>query len=142
MQDARKHQRTSCRLPVDLFCGADQRRLNCHTRNICLGGLFAEGAQCMQVGDRVRVELAPNSGARLQLDGRIARTTGDGAALRFVDNSPATMEILEALLSPDWQGGHLLDGVIKTAPWYGDNDLAGWMRLTSIVSDWRRLIHR
>ena len=95
-----------------------------------------------RVDDRVQVELAPNSGAKLHLDGRITRTTSNGAGLQSVGNSPATMEVLQALLSPDWDGGYLLDGVVKIAPWYGDNNLAGWMRLTSIVSDWQRLTHR
>ena len=46
------------------------------------------------------------------------------------------MEVLPALLSPDWEGGYLL------VSWYGHDNLAGWMRLTSIVSDWQRLTHR
>ena len=141
MQDARKHQRISCRLPVDLFCGNETKRLNCRTQDIGLGGMFAVGAQCLTGGDPVRVELAPDSGSLLHLDGRIIRTTTEGAGLQFVGNSPATIEVLQALLSPDWNGGLLLDGVIKIAPWYGDDNLAGWMRLTSIVSDWQRLTH-
>jgi hypothetical protein len=68
--------------------------------------------------------------------------TGSGAALEFVDNSPATLEVLEALLQPKWDGGSLLDGVLTIAPWFRQNDLAGWMRLTSIVSDWQRLTRR
>jgi hypothetical protein len=142
MQDARKHQRIRCHLPVDLFCGNQPKRLICRSQNICLGGMFAVGAQCMRVDDPVHVELAPESGSTLHLEGRVARTTTDGAGLEFVDNSPATMEVLGALLSPNWDGGFLLDGVIKIAPWYRDNDLAGWMRLTSIVSDWQHLTHR
>lgn len=139
MQDARKHERISCRLPVNVFCDADMRRLGCRTEDIGLGGLFANGAQCLRIDQPVSVELAPNSGARLHIEGRIVRTTTDGAGLQFVDNSPATLEVLQALLTPDWDGGHVLDGVIKIAPWYGDGDLASWMRLTSIVSDWQHL---
>lgn len=142
MQDARKHQRIRCRLPVDLFCGNESKRLSCRSQNICLGGMFAAGAECMRVDDKVHVELAPESGAQVHLEARVARTTTEGAGLQFVGNSPATIEVLEALLSPNWDGGFLLDGVIKIAPWYGDSNFAGWMRLTSIVSDWQRLNDR
>ena len=105
MQDARKHQRILCRLPVNLFCDSDMTRLGCRTQDIGLGGMFAIGAQCLSVDDPIRVELAPDSGSRLHLDGRIIRITTDGAGLQFVDNSPATMEVLQALLLPDWDGG-------------------------------------
>ena len=142
MQDARKHQRITCRLPVDLVCGKDLERLTCHTQDICIEGLFAAGAQCMRQEDDVRIQLGPSHGEKLHLDGRIARVNATGAGLEFVGNSPATMEVLKALLSPEWEGGLLLDGVVKIAPWYRETNLSGWMRLTSIVSDWNQLTRR
>ncbi|MDJ0740994.1 MAG: PilZ domain-containing protein [Gammaproteobacteria bacterium] len=138
MQDARNHQRIVCRLPVDLVCGDDMNRLTCYTQDIGVGGMFANGAQCMRPADRMRIELGPSHGEKLHLSGKIARVTSTGAALQFVGNSPATIEVLQALLSPAWDGGSLLDGVVRIAPWYHDSNLVGWMRLTSIVSDWQK----
>ena len=139
MQDARHHQRIAYHLPVDIYCGPQEERRECKTRDIGLGGFFAVGATCVRENDKVHVELGPNDGDKLHLSGRVARISHGGAGLQFVGNSPATLEVLRALLVPDWDGGNLLDGVVKIAPWYRENDLAGWMRLTSIVSDWRRL---
>lgn len=142
MQDARHHQRITYRLPVDIFCGTRSDRPSYYTQDISLGGFFAVGVDCVREGDDVRVELGPRDGAKLHLGGRIARLAPNGVGLKFVGNSPATLEVLQALLAPDWDGGNLLDGVVRIAPWYRDNDLAGWMRLTSIVSDWQRLTQR
>ena len=113
MQDARKHPRIRCRLPVDLFCGNESKRLNCRSQDLCLGGMFAAGAECMRVDDQVHVELAPESGAQVHLEARVARTTTEGAGLQFVDNSPPSVEVLGALLTPTWDGENLLDGVAR-----------------------------
>lgn len=138
MHDARQHQRIGFRLPVDLYCGEDDTRRVCFTRDIGLGGLFADGLRCLAPGDPVHIAISPGEHGRLDLDSKVTRVNDEGAALKFIDNSPASMEVLQALLTPDWSGGHLLDGVLRIAPWYRDSDLAGWMRLTSIVSDWNR----
>lgn len=142
MRDVRRHPRIAYRLAVDLFCNEDPGGRQCHTRDIGLGGMFAEGGDCLKRNEAVRLELGPTGRGRLHLGARVNRVSTSGAALEFVDNSPATLEVLDALLQPKWDGGNLLDGVITIAPWYRQTDLAGWMRLTSIVSDWQRLTKR
>jgi hypothetical protein len=143
MQDARRHPRIAYRLAVEVYCDNKAKRQRCYTRDFGIGGLFAVGGECLRTDDEVSVELGPSRQGALHVEGRIARVSTEGAGVEFAGNSPATIEILQALLQPDWEGGNLLDGVITIAPWYqrGD-DLAGWMRLTSIVSDWQRLTQR
>ncbi|MCB1774152.1 MAG: PilZ domain-containing protein [Gammaproteobacteria bacterium] len=139
MREARRHPRIGYRLAVDVFCGNETTRRQCHTQDIGLGGLFAVGGQCLQREDEVQVELGPPGPGTLHLTGRVARVNANGAGVQFVGNSAATIEVLTALIEPKWDGQNLLDGIISIAPWYRQNDLAGWMRLTSLVSDWQKL---
>lgn len=139
MPEARNHHRVNFRLPVNLFKQSATESQVCLSRDIGYGGLYAEGAQAFEQGESLRLVIAPDSGDALHLDGRVVRRSSSGIGCEFVGNSPASMEVLQALLSPTWDGENLLDGVVSFAPWYRDNDLAGWMRLTSLVSDWQRL---
>jgi hypothetical protein len=139
MQDVRQHPRAAYRLAVDLYCGEDETWHHCHTANIGRGGLFAIGVLCLRPGDNVRVSLGRRQRGALQLHSQVARVSQVGAGLAFGGNGQAKMEMLAELLSPDWDGENLLEGVIKIGPWYRDEDLAGWMRMTSMLSDWQRL---
>lgn len=142
MQEARNNQRVAFRLPVNLFKPSDTRAQACYSRDIGYGGIFAVGAGSCAEGEPLRIAIGPGNSDALHLDGRVVRTCSNGAGCEFVGNSPANMEVLQALLSPTWDGESLLEGVVKFAPWYRDNNLAGWMRLTSMVSDWQRLTRR
>ena len=142
MLEARSHHRVNFRLPVSLFKQSAAEAQACFSHDIAYGGLFAEGARAFALGEPVHVVIAPDTGDPLHLDGRVARRCSNGVGCQFVGNSPASMEVLEALLSPTWDGENLLDGVVRFAPWYRESDLAGWMRLTSMVSDWQRLTRR
>ena len=140
MQDNRQHPRAAYRLAVDLYCGQDEEWHHCHTSNIGLGGLFAIGVSCLRPGDHVRVSLGRRQRGALQLDSQVARVSQVGAGLAFGGNGQTKMEMLAQLLSPDWDGENLLEGMIKIGPWYRDEDLAGWMRMMSMLSDWQRLM--
>jgi hypothetical protein len=140
MQEARKHTRVAFRLPLDLYCGADTRARRCRSRDIGLGGVFAYGVCALREDAEIRVVLDPDSHTGLHMNARVRRVSANGVACEFVDNSPPSVEVLKALLTPTWDGENLLDGVARFAPWDRADDLAGWMRLTSMVSDWGRLV--
>ena len=135
----RNHTRIHHRLPIELHCEERQQLIPCHTENICAGGMLVSGASCMRKGDEVRISLKPEGCAPLTLKGRVIRQTGDHCALTFVDVSPATSRQLHKLLTPHWDGHDLLEGVITIAPWIERDDLATWMRYTSLLADWRYL---
>lgn len=139
MHEARNHQRISFRLDVDLFRPSDDQPQHCQTRDIGFGGLYAIGAHDLVANQDVRLAIARDKGGGLHLDGRVARIGQSGVAFQFTGNSPATLEVLRTLLTPSWDGENLLEGIVGMAPWYREDDLAGWMRLTSLVSDWHRL---
>ncbi|MCB1802967.1 MAG: PilZ domain-containing protein [Gammaproteobacteria bacterium] len=139
MQEARNHQRITYRLGVDLFREADNQPQHCETRDIGFGGLYAIGANGLAADQEVRLAIGREKGGGLHLDAHVVRIGHDGAAFEFSGNSPASLEVLHTLLTPSWDGRNLLDGVVQMAPWYREDDLAGWMRLTSLVSDWHRL---
>jgi len=139
MREARVYQRVAYRMPVDLYCGTEQKHRHCQTVDIGLGGLFAAGVLCVRPEDPVRIMLSrPDLGA-LQLDSRVARVTMAGAGLEFIKGAAAEFERLREFLTPNWDGENLLEGVVRIAPWYQSSGLAGWMRLTTLVSDWQNL---
>lgn len=142
MLDSQRQRRLPFRLGVNLFSDSDRRPQHCYSRDIGYDGLFAVGARHLKHDDPVRIVVEVGDGEGLHLDARVIRVEGDGVDCEFAGNSPATLEVLDALLSPKWDGQNLLEGVITFAPWYHDTNLASWMRLTSLVSDWRRLQSR
>ena len=138
--DRRCHQRIAYHLAVDVLCDRPNGRWRrSTTRDIGIGGAYAGGGLCLKPGEPIRVTLGRRNEGALQLRGRVARIDSGGAGLHFVDNSPGVVEMLTELLTPDWDGHDLLEGVMKIAPWYLGDDLAGWMRLASLVADWQRL---
>jgi hypothetical protein len=139
MQEARNNPRVAFRLPLDLYRGTETAPQRCQSNNICLGGIFANGARTLRENTDVRVVIDPDSHTGLHLDAQVRRVSASGVACQFVSNSAATLEVLAALLTPTWDGENLLDGVTRFAPWNQADDLAGWLRLTSMVSDWNRL---
>lgn len=142
MQDRRKHNRIGLRVPLGVYCDNEATRHACHTRDICIGGLFAEGLPCAHSTAAARIQMVLPDETELILSARVARATPQGAGMQFHGNEDTQLRKLEALLTPDWQGSDLLEGVVSIAPWYTAADLADWMRLTTIVSNWRRLTQR
>jgi hypothetical protein len=137
MTDAREHPRFGCRLPVDVFAESETGRCRCEIRDVSYSGLFAVGTGNLRPGEKVRLAIGPRESGALHLDAVVSRVTPSGVAFAFEGNSPATLEVLDTLLNPHWDGVDLLQGVITAGTRYGSRDLAGWMRLTSLVSEWR-----
>lgn len=139
MRDARRYPRITSRLPVAVCCDPDRTRQTLRTADISLGGVFVVGLGPVETGLPVQVQLGPEGESKLHLNSRVVHRRGDGVGVEFVDNSPATMELLGSLLLPAWDGDSLLEGVLTFSPWHRDHDLGCWMRLTSLVEDWQRL---
>ena len=142
MQDSRRYPRLAFRSVLHLFRPTDRHPYECVSHDIGFGGLCAQGACGYRVGEPLSVVIGADQADGLHLDARVVRSDSRGIACEFVGNSPASLEVLEALLMPTWDGERLLDGVVRFAPWGHHDDLAGWMRLTSLVSDWQRLNRR
>jgi hypothetical protein len=141
MGDARRYARITCQLPVDISWSAEPRPHRCRTANISLGGMLAVGTASVLPDMAVEIGIGPRGIGQLYLNSRVAHVDGHGIGLAFVDNSPSELELLETLLAPVWDGTPLLDNVIRLAPWHEHDNLACWMRLTSLVAEWRKLKH-
>lgn len=141
MQERRSHPRVAYHLAVDLYRDRDGQPQRFETSDISQGGLFAIGALGLMPDDAVQVSLGQKERGALQLQATVARVSHNGAGVAFDGNGRKERELLAELLTPDWDGRNLLEGVVKMGPWYHDEDLAGWMRLTSMVTDWHRLLH-
>ncbi len=133
----RNHIRISHQYPIELHCKEKQEKVFCRTRNISAGGMLVSGAACVQPGDELRINMNASEASPLTLKGHVIRRNGNTCVISFVDLHPTTSQRLQDLLSPHWDGHDLLEGVITIAPWIERNDLASWLRYTSILSEWK-----
>ena len=137
MREARSYQRLGFHFTVGLSKRPEIRMQRCSSLDISLGGLFAEGANGLTPNQPV--SLAIDLGQdELHLNGRVVRVCPNGVGCRFTDSDSSSVERLQKLLTPDWDGGNLLEAVLRTAPWHPRTDLVDWMRLTSFVSQLHR----
>ena len=71
---------------------------------------------------------------------QVARVATNGFALQFNQLDEYKMRTLEHLIWPKWDGKQLFEGLLIVAPRTDIDDLAGWMRLTSLLChQYRRL---
>lgn len=142
MSESQHAGKTFPRIRLKLIKDGQTNTQLCWAQDVGLEHLFAAGAHALVEGEKVHLEINPGSRSGLHLNARVSSASADGAICQFEDNSAVSLEVLAALLTPTWDGDHLLDGVIKLAPWHPNEDLASWMRLTSLVSDWQRLARK
>lgn len=137
MADMRACPRIKYKLEIDLFSERKARHRQCYTQNICNNGMFVVGVLCLRPGDTVNVALGDREKGALELDCIVNRVALDGVGVNFIGNSAKKMKLLRELLTPDWDGQNLWDGMIKLAPWCDSSDFSDWMRLTSLLSHWQ-----
>lgn len=142
MHESQQATHTFPQLKLKLAREGESTVQNCWAQDIGTETLFAAGAFALREGDQVHLEINPSGRSGLHLNARVVALASDGAVCEYEGNSPASLEVLGALLSPTWDGESLLDGVLKFAPWGPREDLASWMRLTSLVSDWHRVTRK
>jgi hypothetical protein len=137
MADMRACPRIKYKLEIDLFCERKGSNRQCYTHNVCNDGMFVVGVLCLRPGDTVNVALGDRDKGALELDCIVNRVTLDGVGVKFTGNSAQKMAMLRELLTPEWDGRNLWDGMIKLAPWCESTDFSDWMRLTSLLSHWQ-----
>ncbi|GEM_PF-1248686 len=132
--DARTHPRTRISVPVELHCTRRDRYHSRKTGDISPGGLFISGSPCGATGSEFEV-LVPceGSGDPLCLNARIARVAPDGFGMQFTGASPGQLRLLEQVIQPNWDGKDPFEGLMIFAAREPVVDLAGWLRLTSLV---------
>lgn len=128
------------RSTVDVFCSSQGVHRRCRTVSIGLDGLFVIGSPALRPQADVTVTIHDPHQDDLQIRCKVTAVTLDGVRLGFDNPSPATLERLEALIGPTWNGKDLLEGVLTLANHSDIRDLAGLLRLTTIMEAWRRLI--
>jgi hypothetical protein len=141
--DARAHPRTRLSVPVGLYCASQNTYYRRKISNISVGGLFVSGTPCGRHGSQLEVivnpvnrELRPSDRYRAQ----VVRSSLSGFALRFNDLDEEKRRSLDEVIWPKWDGEKLFEGLLIIALHEDIADLAGWMRLTSILcNQYRRL---
>jgi len=141
--EARAHPRTRLCVPVGLYCADKNRYYRRKINNISVGGLFVSGTPCGRNGSRLEVIInpanrAPEASDRYTAD--VARSSASGFALKFNHLDEQKKRMLEDTIWPEWDGKELFEGLLIVAPHEDIVDLAGWMRLTSLLcNQYRRL---
>ena len=141
--EARAHPRTRLSVPVGLYCADKNRYYRRKISNISLGGLFISGASCGRSGIQLGVTVNPVNRALESSDrypAQLIRRSVSGFALKFDPLDEQRMRVLEEVIWPKWDGEQLFEGLLIVAPHTDIVDLAGWMRLTSLLcNQYRRL---
>ena len=141
--DARAHPRTRLAVPVGLYCADKNRYYRRKINNISVGGLFVSGSPCERSGAQLEVIVNPTTQAPQASDRyttEVVRSSASGFALKFNHLDEQRELALEDIIWPKWDGEELFEGLLIVAPHEDIVDLAGWMRLTSLLcNQYRRL---
>ena len=141
--EARAHPRARLAVPVGLYCSDKNRYYRRKIKNISIGGLFVSGTPCGPDIRQLDVVINPAKQAQ-QSCGRypaqVVRSSASGFALKFNPLDELESLTLENVIWPKWDGRELFEGLLIVAPHENIVDLAGWMRLTSVLcKQYRRL---
>ena len=141
--EERAHQRSRLSVPVGLYCADKNRYYRRKINNISVGGLSVSGTPCGRNGTRLEVIINPANRAQkafVRYTAEVARTSASGFALKFNHLDEQEKRLLEDIIWPKWNGKELFEGLLIVAPHEDIVDLAGWMRLTSLLcNQYRRL---
>jgi hypothetical protein len=135
--ERRRHPRVRCRLPVELYCPGANSGISCKVRDLSLAGLFAVGQPAVRADAPLEIRLRKGRD-RVTLRARVARVTLDGVGVEFGALDTGQSDFLHEVMWPSWDGRDILEGVMILAGDGEIRDLAEWMRLTSVVQDFRR----
>ncbi len=121
-------------IPVELYCPATNHSQKRQACNISLNELFILGNPCPQPGAVFDIVI---SSARqktpLRLSTCVARPGKDGFTLCYSCHSEQDRQALENIISPHWDGHNLLDGLLIFSAYEHVEDLAGYLRLTTLI---------
>ena len=141
--EARAHPRTRLSVPVGLYCADKHTYYRRKISNISVGGLFVSGSPCGRTGTRLEVVVNPINRPLQPSDryaAQVVRSSISGFALQFNRLNDQKLQALEEVIWPKWDGENMFEGLLIIAAHENIVDLAGWMRLTSILcNQYRRL---
>jgi hypothetical protein len=126
--------RVTRRLTVGLRAPDDGITARCRTREIGTESLFLEGGPVLRDGHSVELTFADAGGQPLQVDCVVEAHAGGNLLLRYRNLDAERRARFDKLVSPDWDGADLLDGITLMSDRYGGNSLSDTMRLTSLLS--------
>jgi hypothetical protein len=128
---------------VGLYCADKNRYYRRKISDISVGGLFVSGSPCGRSGAQLEVMVNPANRAQQPSDRyttEVVRSSVSGFALKFDQLDEQKKHALEDLIWPKWDGENMFEGLLIVAPHEDIVDLAGWMRLTSLLcNQYRRL---
>ena len=134
--EARAHPRTTLAIPVGLFCADKNRYYHRKIKDISVGGLFVAGAPCARNGMAldVIVNAARQSPEQTQrYESQVVRNSAGGFACKFTHLDECKTRTLEDIIWPQWDGENMFEGLLIVAAHEHADDLAGWLRLTSLL---------
>jgi len=128
---------------VGLYCADKNKYYRRKSNNISVGGLYVSGSPCGRGGTQLEVMVNPVNRAQQPSErfaAEVVRSSVSGFALKFNHLDEQKKRALEDVIWPKWDGEELFEGLLIVAPHEDIVDLAGWMRLTSVLcNQYRRL---
>ncbi len=104
-QSKRKQPRVPYQGKIDLYF-PDRRLLGCAVQNLSLIGMWVQGCQDIQEGERCDIEfhdVVPSASRPLRMRGELIRKEKTGVAILFLNLNVRTYTDLQALIAA--QGG-------------------------------------
>lgn len=101
---------------------------------VSLTGLFILDNPCPKTGEKIDIAIKTViQRSPLELSTYVVSSGADGFALRYAGLSGQDRQTLKKIISPSWDGNNLLEGQLIYSAYEHVTDLAGWLRLTSVI---------
>ena len=124
-------------ISVGLYCSHKNSYQNKKACNLTTTDLLICGNTCGNTGMEFEIIFNPichRHGPSLRLPAQIARNTIDGTVFEFTRMGEQDKHMLEDIIWPKWDGLDMFEGLLVLAAYEDATDLAGWLKLTSLVN--------
>lgn len=123
-------------IPVELFCRANNHTQKRKACNLSFDGLFILGSPCPKDGTEFDITIkTAMQKYPLQLSTYVVSPGSDGFTLCYSSLSEQDRLTLDYIIRPKWDGHSLLEGLLIFSAFEQVTDLAGWLRLTSLIDN-------
>ena len=139
MDDKLRNQ-IPCRVLVDLYCPHKQIHKSARTLSIGQHSLFIVGIPCLRPNAEVIVSFGNPADTILQIPCQVGLVTMEGVVLNYQEHDPRSINLLQRIIWPTWDGHNILEGLLALACHDDIHDLAGLLRITKIAEEWSRHI--
>lgn len=130
-------------LHVGLYNAKNNTYQDRKARNLSTNGMLICGSSCGRTGMDIEIHFNTfkyRHGQSLRLPARIVQNNVNGSVVEFTCLDGEAKCFLEHIIFPQWDGEDMYEGLLILAAYEKVTDLAGWLRLTSLIhGEYKRL---